>query len=232
MERLEHEIRDRLAAEARHQLPSPLTPLKLAPRLRAIVEQEYPRFSRAEYERRHKALAQVMEKAKVDSLLVVTENRSGNAPQWVTGWPGTVQAYVVFKPGEQMWMSVEWFNHFPACEEDRVRRGGALGRAPGVAEDDRRAEAARGEARGRHRAAGRRRVPPARGLLQADTAQRRVHPAAHDQVGGGDRLVEARRRDERRGARRAARRDRARHDGARARGAGGKRLRQARRRRR
>ena len=71
---------------------APVTALKLPPRLRAILEQEYPRFSRAEYERRHKALAGVMEKAKVDSLLIVTENRSGNAPQWVTGWPGTVQA--------------------------------------------------------------------------------------------------------------------------------------------
>src|SRR5262245_44793920 len=79
-----------------HGLPvtghwSPGTGLKLPPRLRAIAEQEYPRFSRAEYERRHKALAGVMAQAKVDSLLIVTENRSGNAPQWVTGWPGTVQ---------------------------------------------------------------------------------------------------------------------------------------------
>jgi Xaa-Pro aminopeptidase len=58
-----------------------------------------------------------MEKAKVDSLLIVTENRSGNAPQWVTGWPGTAQAYVVFRPGEQMWMAVEWFNHVPLARK-------------------------------------------------------------------------------------------------------------------
>ncbi|HZM43663.1 MAG TPA: M24 family metallopeptidase [Burkholderiales bacterium] len=96
---------------------APLTPLKLEPRLRAIVQQEYPRFSRAEYERRHKALAQIMEKAKVDSLLIVTENRSGNATQWVTGWPGTAQAYVVFRPDEQMWMAVEWFNHVPLAKK-------------------------------------------------------------------------------------------------------------------
>jgi Xaa-Pro aminopeptidase len=94
-----------------------LAPLKLAPRLRAIVEQEYPRFSRAEYARRHKALAAVMERAGVDHLLIVTENRAGNAPQWVTGWPGTVEAYVVFKPGERTWMSVEWVNHFPLAQK-------------------------------------------------------------------------------------------------------------------
>jgi len=36
------------------------TPLKVEPRLKAILEQEYPRFSDAEYARRHNALAAVM----------------------------------------------------------------------------------------------------------------------------------------------------------------------------
>jgi Xaa-Pro dipeptidase len=88
-------------------------PLKVEPRLAAIMAQEYPRFSDAEFARRHKALAAVMEKAGVDHLLIVTNNRTGNAPQWVTGWPGTVEAFVIFKPGEQMRMYMEWYNHFP-----------------------------------------------------------------------------------------------------------------------
>jgi Xaa-Pro aminopeptidase len=96
---------------------SRITPLKIAPRLRAIMRQEYPRFSDAEYARRHKALAAVMEKAGVDHLLVITDHRSGSAPQWVTGWPGTVEAYVIFRPGEKMWMSVEWVNHFPLAKK-------------------------------------------------------------------------------------------------------------------
>jgi Xaa-Pro dipeptidase len=87
--------------------------VRLEPRLQAIVDQEYPRFSDAEYARRHGELKKVMEKADVDHLLVVTDHRTGNAPQWVTGWPGTVEAYVVFKPGERMTMHVEWYNHFP-----------------------------------------------------------------------------------------------------------------------
>ena len=90
--------------------------LELEPRLRAIVAREYPRFTDAEYARRHRALRAVMESAGVDSLLVVTDHRTGNAPQWVTGWPGTVEAYVVFRPGEQMVMHVEWFNHFPLAK--------------------------------------------------------------------------------------------------------------------
>lgn len=95
--------------------------LELDPRLRAIVAQEYPRFSDAEYARRHRALQAVMEKAGVDHLLVITDHRTGNAPQWVTGWPGTVEAYVVFKPGETMTMHVEWFNHFPLAK--KIARG-------------------------------------------------------------------------------------------------------------
>ena len=87
--------------------------LQLAPKLKAIMKQEYPRFSEKEYARRHKLLAAAMQEVGADTLLVVTENRSGNATQWVTGWPGTVEAYTVFRPGEKMWMTVEWVNHYP-----------------------------------------------------------------------------------------------------------------------
>jgi len=88
-------------------------PLGLEPRLQAILQQDYPRFSDAEYARRHRALAAIMEKHGCDHLLVVTDHRAGNAVQWVTGWPGTVEAYVVFRPGTQMVMHMEWHNHFP-----------------------------------------------------------------------------------------------------------------------
>src|SRR5438445_500919 len=57
-----------------------------------------------------------MGKHGLDHLLVVTDHRVGNAPQWVTGWPGTVEAYVVFRPGEKMTMHVEWYNHFPLAK--------------------------------------------------------------------------------------------------------------------
>src|SRR5258706_12271415 len=87
--------------------------LQLAPRLKAVMAQEYPRFSDKEYARRHKLLAAAMQEVGADTLLVVTENRSGNATQWVTGWPGTVEAYTVFRPGEKMWMTGEGVNHYP-----------------------------------------------------------------------------------------------------------------------
>src|SRR5256885_3984861 len=91
--------------------------LELPSRLAAVVTQEAPRFSDAEYARRHRALAAVMQAADVDPLLIVTDHRTGNAPQWVTGWPGTVEAYVVFRPGETITMHVEWFNHFPLAKK-------------------------------------------------------------------------------------------------------------------
>jgi Xaa-Pro aminopeptidase len=86
-----------------------------------LLEQEYPRFSDAEYARRHRALEELMRKHDVDHLLLVTDHRAGNAPQWVTGWPGTVEAYVIFKPGERMTMHIEWFNHLPLAK--RLARG-------------------------------------------------------------------------------------------------------------
>jgi len=88
----------------------------LEPRLKAILEQDYPRFSDAEYARRHELLAGVMAQADVDHLLIVTSNRAGNATQWVTAWPGTVEAWTVFKPGVKMTMYMEWYNHFPLCK--------------------------------------------------------------------------------------------------------------------
>jgi Xaa-Pro aminopeptidase len=86
-----------------------------------LLEHEYPRFSDAEYARRHRALEELMRKHDVDHLLLVTDHRAGNAPQWVIGWPGTVEAYVIFKPGERMTMHVEWFNHLPLAK--RLARG-------------------------------------------------------------------------------------------------------------
>lgn len=85
----------------------------LEPRLQAIVAQETPRFSDAEYARRQAALDALMQQHGVDHLLVVSSNRAGNATQWLTGWPGTVEAFTVFRPGERMTMYVEWHNHVP-----------------------------------------------------------------------------------------------------------------------
>ena len=116
--------------------------MKIEPRLEAIMAQEYPRFSDAEYARRHQALGEVMAKAGADHLLVVTDHRSGNATQWVTGWPGTVEAFAIFKPGEQLLMHMEWYNHFPLgrkiAKDVDTRWGEHQGMAKTIAELKRR----------------------------------------------------------------------------------------------
>src|SRR5438034_332658 len=89
------------------QRMSPSNAPRLPPELRPIFEQNYPRFSDAEYARRHAALARLMDAVGVDHLLIVSAQNVGNATRWVTGWPGTIQALLIFRPGEQMTMRSE-----------------------------------------------------------------------------------------------------------------------------
>ena len=91
--------------------------LKLDPRLAAIHAQEYPRFSDAEMARRRTALARVMAEADVDHLLVSGEQRAGTGVAWLTGWPTTVEAYVIVSPREPQVMYVEWYNHWPLAKK-------------------------------------------------------------------------------------------------------------------
>jgi len=91
--------------------------LKLPPDLGAIFEQSYPRFSDAEYARRQSGVAGVMAAAGADHLLMVTVQNVGNAPRWMTSWPGTAEALLLFRPGEKMVMFVEYYNHLPLARE-------------------------------------------------------------------------------------------------------------------
>ena len=81
--------------------------------IRAILDQEYPRFSDVEYARRRARLEQVMAARDCDHLLICGEQRSGGGVQWVTGWPVTTEGYVICKPGERERMYMEWYNHLP-----------------------------------------------------------------------------------------------------------------------
>lgn len=87
------------------------------PAIRAILAQEYPRFSDAEYDRRRQALAALMAKHACDHLLIAGEQRTGSAVAWITGWPVSTEAYVIFKPGEQERMYMEWHNHWPLAKK-------------------------------------------------------------------------------------------------------------------
>ena len=116
--------------------------LSLPSDLRPVLEQNYPRFSDAEYKRRHNALAKVMESAGVDHVLIVSAQNVGNATRWVTSWPGTTQALLLFKPGEKMTMDVEYHNHVPLARmlarDVDVRWGKEQGIVPVIEELGRR----------------------------------------------------------------------------------------------
>jgi Xaa-Pro dipeptidase len=90
---------------------------KLPHHLRAIFEQSYPRFSDAEYARRQSSIASIMSTAGADHVLMVTVQNVGNSTRWMTSWPGTAEALLLFQPGEKMVMFVEYYNHLPLARQ-------------------------------------------------------------------------------------------------------------------
>ena len=115
------------------------------------MNEPYPRFSEAEMERRHAAVAAVMSERGVEHLLVYGANRFGLGVGWLTRWPVTREAFVLVTPGERDVLIVDFYNHVPnarrtateadvrACEGRGVelplaelRRRGAAGRRIGV----------------------------------------------------------------------------------------------------
>jgi Xaa-Pro aminopeptidase len=87
--------------------------LALPPRLQAIVEAEYPRFSDAEMRRRRSAIEDLLKEEGLDYLVFCGANRFGSAVQWLTGWPVTTEAVGVLTPGEPDAMFVQHVNHAP-----------------------------------------------------------------------------------------------------------------------
>ena len=116
--------------------------LRLPPDLKAIFEQSYPRFSDAEYARRHAGIAGAMAAAGADHALIVTVQNAGNATRWMTNWPGTAEALLLFRPGEPMVMFVEYYNHLPLARlmarDTDVRWGEEQGLAKTIEELTRR----------------------------------------------------------------------------------------------
>jgi len=88
----------------------------LPPRLKPIVEAEYPRYSAAEMARRRAAVEAALVAADCDHLVFYGANRAGSAVQWLTQWPATVEAIGVFTPRERDALFVQWINHAPLAK--------------------------------------------------------------------------------------------------------------------
>jgi Xaa-Pro dipeptidase len=86
------------------------------------------RFSATEFIRRRRALESVLAAAGLKHALLCGANRSGSAVPWLTGWPVTRQAFVLFTVGEQDVLLVNFYNHVPnarrVCPQTDVRWAG------------------------------------------------------------------------------------------------------------
>lgn len=116
--------------------------LSLPPRLRAILEAEYPRFSNAEMTRRRAAIGNLLGEFELDHLVYCGANRFGSAVQWLTGWPVTAEAVGVLTPKIPDALFIQHINHVPLARQlaapAEVAWGGASSMAAAVAALERR----------------------------------------------------------------------------------------------
>jgi Xaa-Pro dipeptidase len=74
---------------------------------------DYPTFSDQEMARRHKAIETLMDQEGVDALLVYGTGRYSSDVYWLTDWPCSREAYVLFQKGKEPVVLMQLFNHFP-----------------------------------------------------------------------------------------------------------------------
>jgi Xaa-Pro aminopeptidase len=102
------------------------------PRIRAILAQPYARFSEAEFARRRSALIAVLERHACDALVMCGEERAGTGVAWLTGWPTSSQAMVLFDKGREDVLFVEHYNHVPNARRIAVAADVRWARREGV----------------------------------------------------------------------------------------------------
>jgi Xaa-Pro dipeptidase len=86
-------------------------------RFAELLNQDYPRFSDAEFERRRKFAHKLCERDDLDAVIIAQSMRAGTATFWFTGWPVTQEAVTVIMPGLAPRMYVQYFNHVPLARK-------------------------------------------------------------------------------------------------------------------
>ncbi|MGH7870751.1 MAG: M24 family metallopeptidase [Candidatus Binatia bacterium] len=74
---------------------------------------DYPTFSDAEIQRRHKAVYGLMEQEGVDALLFYGSGRYASDIYWLSDWPSSREAYLLMQNGKEPVILMQLFNHFP-----------------------------------------------------------------------------------------------------------------------
>jgi Xaa-Pro aminopeptidase len=67
-------------------------------------------------ERRGAALDAAMEARAVEHVVLYGANRAGSAIGWLTRWPVTREALVIYTPGERALLLVNFYNHVPNAQ--------------------------------------------------------------------------------------------------------------------
>ena len=74
---------------------------------------QFPRFSSGEIAARHAKVQEVMEESDLDALLVYGSGRFASEVYWLTDWPGSREAYVLFQPAAAPVVLAQLYNHVP-----------------------------------------------------------------------------------------------------------------------
>jgi Xaa-Pro dipeptidase len=74
---------------------------------------DYPTFSDAELERRHKAIYGLMEEEEVDAIVFYGSGRYASDIYWLSDWPSSREAYLLMQPGKEPAILMQLFNHYP-----------------------------------------------------------------------------------------------------------------------
>jgi Xaa-Pro dipeptidase len=74
---------------------------------------DYPTFSDQEIATRHESVYRLMEQQNVDALLVYGSGRYASDVYWLSDWPSSREAYVLFQTGKDPVILMQLFNHFP-----------------------------------------------------------------------------------------------------------------------
>lgn len=90
---------------------------------------EFPRFTGDEMAARHAKVAAFMEEHDLDAVLFFGSGRFASDIYWLTDWPGSREAYVLFQSDEAPVVVLQLYNHVPMARVlsviDDVRWAGA-----------------------------------------------------------------------------------------------------------
>jgi Xaa-Pro aminopeptidase len=77
---------------------------------------DFPRFSAQEIAGRHAKVRALMDEANVEGLLVYGTGRFASEVYWLTDWPGSREAYVLFQQGREPVVLSQLYNHVPMTQ--------------------------------------------------------------------------------------------------------------------